>query len=44
MQDQGSLVAAGSVDGSGYMLELCEGLATMQQNEKQSVQQVGPLP
>ena len=24
------------------MLELCEGLATMQQNEKQSVQQAGP--
>jgi len=40
MQDQGSLVAAGSVDGSVYMLELCEGLATMQQNEKQSVQQM----
>ena len=44
MQDQGSLVAAGSVDGSVYMLELCEGLATMQQNEKQSVQQVGAPP
>jgi len=40
MQDQGSLVAAGSVDGSVYMLELCEGLAVMQQNEKQSVQQM----
>jgi dynein intermediate chain 2 len=44
MQDRGSLVAAGSVDGSVYMLELCEGLATMQQNEKQSVQQVAPPP
>ena len=40
MQDQGSLVATGSVDGSVYMLELCEGLAIMQQNEKQSVQQM----
>merc|ERR1712066_407961 len=27
-------------DGSVYMLELCEGLATMQQNEKQSVSQM----
>jgi len=40
MQEQGSLLAAGSVDGSVYMLELCEGLAVMQQNEKQSVQQM----
>eukprot|EP00308_Calcidiscus_leptoporus_P024516 CAMPEP_0119354926 /NCGR_PEP_ID=MMETSP1334-20130426/3893_1 /TAXON_ID=127549 /ORGANISM="Calcidiscus leptoporus, Strain RCC1130" /LENGTH=570 /DNA_ID=CAMNT_0007368641 /DNA_START=65 /DNA_END=1777 /DNA_ORIENTATION=+ len=40
MQDQGSLLATGSVDGSVYMLELCEGLATMQQNEKQSVSQM----
>ena len=40
MQEQGSLVATGSVDGSVYMLELCEGLATMQQNEKQSVNQM----
>jgi len=37
IQDGGSLLAAGSVDGSVYMLELCEGLATMQPNEKNSV-------
>lgn len=40
MQDAGSLVATGSVDGSVYMLELCEGLSTMQQNEKSSVSQM----
>ena len=40
MQDQGSLLATGSVDGSVYMLELCEGLAVMQQNEKSSVNQM----
>ena len=40
MQDQGSLLATGSVDGSVYMLELCEGLASMQQNEKSSVNQM----
>ena len=30
----------GSVDGSVYMLELCEGLAVMQPNEKNSVMQM----
>lgn len=40
MQDAGSLLATGSVDGSVYMLELCEGLSVMQQNEKQSVSQM----
>ena len=40
MQDQGSLLATGSVDGSVYMLELCDGLAQIQQNEKQSVMQM----
>ena len=40
MQDQGSLLATGSVDGSIYMLELCEGLAVMQSNEKNSVNQM----
>jgi len=40
MQDQGSLLATGSVDGSVYMLELCEGLAVMQSNEKNSVLQM----
>lgn len=40
MQEGGSFLATGSVDGSVYMLELCEGLACMQQNEKQSVSQM----
>merc|ERR1719359_1821266 len=40
MQDAGSLLATGSVDGSVYMLELCDGLAQIQQNEKQSVMQM----
>merc|ERR1711998_441201 len=40
MQDQGTLLATGSVDGSVYMLELCEGLAMMQSNEKNSVLQM----
>ncbi|EOD40977.1 hypothetical protein EMIHUDRAFT_221997 [Emiliania huxleyi CCMP1516] len=37
MQEAGRWVAAGSVDGSVYMLELCDGLSQMQQNEKQGV-------
>jgi len=40
MQDGGSLLATGSVDGSVYMLELCEGLSVMQHNEKNSVLQM----
>merc|ERR1711907_827484 len=40
MQDGGGILAAGSVDGSVYMLELCEGLAVMQGNEKNSVMQM----
>ena len=36
-QEQGSLVATGSVDGSVYMLELSEGLSTIQNNEKPAV-------
>ena len=40
MQDGGTLLATGSVDGSVYMLELCEGLAVMQANEKNSVMQM----
>eukprot|EP00325_Prymnesiales_sp_UTEX-LB-985_P001884 CAMPEP_0174697580 /NCGR_PEP_ID=MMETSP1094-20130205/3399_1 /TAXON_ID=156173 /ORGANISM="Chrysochromulina brevifilum, Strain UTEX LB 985" /LENGTH=567 /DNA_ID=CAMNT_0015894583 /DNA_START=31 /DNA_END=1734 /DNA_ORIENTATION=- len=40
MQDGGSLIATGSVDGSVYMLELCEGLAVIQPNEKNSVLQM----
>jgi len=40
MQDAGSLLATGSVDGSVYMLELCEGLSVIQPNEKNSVMQM----
>ena len=40
MQDGGALLATGSVDGSVYMLELSEGLAVMQANEKNSVNQM----
>ena len=40
MQEGGSLLATGSVDGSVYMLELCDGLSVMQQNEKASVNQM----
>jgi len=40
MKDDGVLLATGSVDGSVYMLELCEGLAVMQPNEKNSVMQM----
>jgi len=40
MQDGGRLLATGSVDGSVYMLELCEGLSVMQPNEKNSVMQM----
>ena len=44
MQEQGSLVATGSVDGSVYLLELCDGLAQIQPNEKVSVQQARAPP
>mmetsp|Transcript_9026 Transcript_9026/g.20048 ORF Transcript_9026/g.20048 Transcript_9026/m.20048 type:complete len:325 (+) Transcript_9026:2-976(+) len=40
MQEGGNMLATGSVDGSVYMLELCEGLAVTQPNEKQSVNQM----
>jgi len=40
MQEQGTLLATGSIDGSVYMLELCEGLAVMQANEKNAVMQM----
>merc|ERR1719440_1045157 len=40
MQEQGVMLATGSVDGSVYMLELAEGLAVMQSNEKNSVMQM----
>jgi len=40
VQEQGQLLATGSVDGSVYMLELCEGLSVMQPNEKNSVMQM----
>jgi len=37
MQAEGTLLATGSLDGSVYMLELCEGLATAQTGEKNTV-------
>ena len=40
IQDAGSLLATGSVDGSVYMLELCESLVTPQPNEKLLVGQM----
>ena len=40
IQAEGTLLATGSVDGSIYMLELSEGLVTMQPNEKNSVNQM----
>ena len=40
MQEAGTLLATGSVDGSVYMLELCDGLAQIQPNEKNSVMQM----
>merc|ERR1719324_720124 len=40
VQDAGSLLATGSVDGSVYMLELCAGLTEIQNNEKNTVMQM----
>jgi len=40
IQDTGRLVTVGASDGSATLLELCEGLAVMQQNEKQSINQM----
>jgi dynein intermediate chain 2 len=40
IQDTGRLVTVGASDGSATLLELCEGLATMQPNEKQSISQM----
>jgi len=40
VQDAGSLIATGSVDGSVYMLELCAGLTEIQNNEKNTVMQM----
>ena len=34
IEQQGSLLCTGSVDGSVYLLELSEGLTTLQRNEK----------
>ena len=36
----GGTACTGSVDGSVYMLELCDGLSQIQQNEKSSVNQM----
>ena len=40
MQDSGSHLATGSVDGSVYLLELSEGLVHMQPGEKQGISQM----
>jgi len=40
IQEQGKMVAVGAVDGSVTLLDLCDGLAIMQQNEKQSISQM----
>mmetsp|Transcript_22165 Transcript_22165/g.68973 ORF Transcript_22165/g.68973 Transcript_22165/m.68973 type:complete len:575 (-) Transcript_22165:73-1797(-) len=37
LQDQGRLMSTGGADGNCTLLELCEGLAVMQPNEKQSI-------
>ena len=44
MQEQGSLVATGSVDGSVYLLEAATASAQIQPNEKVSVQQARRRP
>jgi dynein intermediate chain 2 len=40
IQDSGRLVTVGASDGSATLMELCEGLATMQPNEKASINQM----
>mmetsp|Transcript_65783 Transcript_65783/g.173663 ORF Transcript_65783/g.173663 Transcript_65783/m.173663 type:complete len:566 (+) Transcript_65783:113-1810(+) len=40
VQEQGQYLATGSVDGSVYLLELCESLMVMQSNEKIAVSQM----
>jgi len=40
MENAGSMLATGSVDGTVYMLELSEGLSTIQPNEKNLVMQM----
>ena len=40
VQEQGNFLATGSVDGSVYLLELCESLSVMQPNEKVAVSQM----
>jgi dynein intermediate chain 2 len=40
VQEGGSILATGSVDGSVYLMELCESLAVQQPQEKQSMQQM----
>ena len=40
IQDTGRLVTVGAADGSATLMELCEGLSTMQPNEKQSINQM----
>jgi len=40
VQEQGQFLATGSVDGSVYLLELCQGLTVMQNNEKIAISQM----
>jgi len=40
VQEAGSILATGSVDGSVYLMELCNSLAVPQAQEKQSMQQM----
>lgn len=40
IQDTGRLVTVGASDGSATLMELCEGLAVLQPNEKQSINQM----
>eukprot|EP00164_Ancoracysta_twista_P002327 GFYU01003075.1.p1 GENE.GFYU01003075.1~~GFYU01003075.1.p1 ORF type:complete len:570 (+),score=204.31 GFYU01003075.1:231-1940(+) len=40
VESQGKYVATGGMDGSTTLLEICDGLSVMQQNEKQSINQM----
>merc|ERR1719359_1435938 len=40
IKDGGKLVTCGSVDGTATLLDVCDGLAVMQQNEKPSINQM----
>jgi hypothetical protein len=40
VESQGRFIATGSFDGSTTLLEICESLAVIQQNEKQNMIQM----